>query len=498
MVSDSKVKLVLNTVKPMPSQEENILPRALGPDVASQNGSLMANRMKVALRKAGAWVIKAWGYVPLTLLGLAYMILLYITFKNVALKYNDIVWTSASVALAVVGVLMIVAVSLEAISLAYGWKKAKEEGLPDITTCCNAPSCKSGLVIKLWPIPLVNISIKWIDPPGFEVECEQSFTELKERITARHRCSVEKLARRFSVTDVLGLANVTWVSWQNVGIKAYPESGKMQRSNVTMSMSGGEDISDPFGDPQGDRTDMRQYAPGDPSRSIIWKVYARTRRLEVRMPERALTAKPRTCAYLVVGREDEATASFARTILESKLLGENWLFGADGCPGSTSNLTEAVEFLARSGSYSHALNRASTTLPADGAEKGADDSLNIPLGSGLSAFLNTAAKKGYHSCFVFVPPVYGNWIKFVKTATSSTHLTITWLMGFSHNIEKIEAEKPWERWIFSDSVAHEAEEPARVSKELYTSTTPVVLCEKASGRIINNPAAYFQSQKQAV
>ena len=82
MVRDSKVKLVLNTVKPMPSQEENILPRALGPDVASQNGSLMANRMKVALRKAGAWVIKAWGYVPLTLLGLAYMILLYITFKN--------------------------------------------------------------------------------------------------------------------------------------------------------------------------------------------------------------------------------------------------------------------------------------------------------------------------------------------------------------------------------------------------------------------------------
>ena len=67
----------------------------------------------------------------------------------------------------------------------------------------------------------------------------------------------------------------------------------------------------------------------DSPRLILWKVYARTRRLFVRTSERALEAAPRTCAYLVADPQDEAAATLARTVLERGLLGDRWRFGAD-------------------------------------------------------------------------------------------------------------------------------------------------------------------------
>ncbi len=95
--------------------------------------------------------------------------------------------------------------------------------------------------------------------------------------------------------------------------------------------------------------EIRRYAPGDPVRHILWKVYARTRQLNVRVPERAIDRSRRTISYLLAGPEDEAAAAVARVALEQNLLGERWLFAADGSPEPQEEIEPALRAIARSG-----------------------------------------------------------------------------------------------------------------------------------------------------
>lgn len=413
----------------------------------------------------------AWGFVPLTALGVVYLLLLGVTFYFIALGQRDIVWITASIALGVVGILMVLAVVLGAIQLAWVWRERCQEGWGELHVQCGA-SAWSDLQLPIWPIPFIEITTQWIYPRAVEVENEQGWTQLRERLQASHRCSVEHVTRRLQVRDILGLASISWVSAQNCSFKAYPRPGKLERSNVTLSLSSGEDLSDPYGSPQGDLIEMRQYVPGDSSRSILWKVYARNRKLMVRMPERALTAKPRTCAYLVAGPHDEASASFAYSILSARLLGENWGLGADGCVGIATSMAQALDFLANSG------NEEITSC-------------------GLAPFLAEAAAKGYHNCFVFVPSAPGPWLLEAQRAIKETSLTITWFIGYAHDLEALVEEKPWERYLWMDAPSSQEPSPAQVGKTLYTPRTPVILCEQSSGRLISNLTAYFQSRQKA-
>ncbi|MGM9992055.1 MAG: DUF58 domain-containing protein [Candidatus Bruticola sp.] len=419
------------------------------------------------------FVKKVCGFIPINPMGSVYIAALALTFYYIALGQDDIVWISASVALMIVGIIMILAVSVGAVWLAFSWKKACEIGLPDLNTSVGLQS-RSGLELDFPPIPFVNVNIKWLRPAIAEVECRQGMTKITEYITPWKRSSSDTIYRQFKVEDILGLASITWTSEKPVKFKAYPHPCRINSSSITMSMAGGEDISDPYGSPQGDLIEMRQYVPGDSSRSILWKVYARNRRLVVRMPERALTAQTRTCAYLVSGANDEGSASFARAVLESRILGDNWLFGADGCSGTTSQIGEALDFLALSGC-----------------------SESQPL-CGLKNFLEEASKRGYHSCFVFVPASSGSWIKPALAAVRSTHLSITWLLGSNYNQYQTKKEGKWAKWIYTDAAVQNLKGPAEAAKALQSDKTPMILCELATGRIINNAAAYLQAQEKAV
>ncbi|MEW6278594.1 MAG: DUF58 domain-containing protein, partial [Candidatus Eremiobacterota bacterium] len=153
--------------------------------------------------------------------------------------------------------------------------------------------------------------------------------------------------------------------------------------------------------------EMRQYSPGDPPRLILWKVYARTRKLMVRVSERAIIVQPRTCSYLVAGTGDDAVASLARSVLERELLGQGWRFGADGSPKPTSDLGEALRALARSGNPP-----------------------NVP--TGLAGFLQGAAADGYKSCLVFVPPTAGPWLPQVAAVAARSPLRLTFVTSGVH------------------------------------------------------------------
>ena len=129
---------------------------------------------------------------------------------------------------------------------------------------------------------------------------------------------------------MLGLARFGLYHEDPSALTVVPHAGGLSQMPLLISMSGGDEIPHPMGVADGDRVELRRYAPGDPARFIHWKAFSRTRKLMVRVPERALSRARRVVAYQVAGPDDEASAAAAKVAAESGSLGGEWIFGADG------------------------------------------------------------------------------------------------------------------------------------------------------------------------
>jgi len=158
--------------------------------------------------------------------------------------------------------------------------------------------------------------------------------------------------------------------------------------HVVRGMSGGDEISHHDGEPKGDRFDTRHYVPGDPIRFVLWKVFAKSRELIVRTPERAISPARQTMAYLVAGPDDEAAAGAARVAVDVGVLGGDWVLGADGCGEMAADKEHALELLAQSARTSEGQS-----------------------GGGLSSFLDKSTAGRASRAVVFVPPRPGPWLK---------------------------------------------------------------------------------------
>ncbi len=231
-------------------------------------------------------------------------------------------------------------------------------------------------------VPLATLDWSWSRPPGTRCRVHVEAGRAREGVTPTRRSETSAVRRRFRVTDAFGLARVAWERETAASFVVLPAIRGLRRLTWLQALASGEGIPHPAGRPEGDRMEMRRYVPGDSTRHILWKVFARSRQLEVRMPERSVHRARRTLAYLVAGRDDEAAAAAARVALESCALGEAWLFGADGTQAPTDRLDAALRAIARSA----------------GAGGAGRDSLH-----GLRRFLEGARADAATHCVVFAP-----------------------------------------------------------------------------------------------
>lgn len=256
---------------------------------------------------------------------------------------------------------------------------------------------------------------------------------LAETVRPRRRGLHGTIHRRFHVRDVLGVAGIDLEATEAVPVRILPARAGLESLPVLVALLASDEISDPRGEPFGDRVDMRQYVRGDPPRLILWKVFARTRKLMVRVPERAITAQPRTCAWLVGGPQDEAAAALARVVLERSLLGDGWRFGADvpaesseterrdaGACGA-SHLQAALDLVARSGG----VDGSATRDP-----------------QAFRRFLERAEHDGYVCCLIFAPPGCGPWMEAVEEASRRSRIRLYTFMG----VESMLGSAPRARW----------------------------------------------------
>jgi len=255
----------------------------------------------------------------------------------------------------------------------------------------------TGFALHTMPwLPLIGVSWEVMYPDAIETRnlLSDDEQEWEEQIRPLRRCRSTRITRRFTVRDVLGFSRFSWRFAQQGELLALPQAGRIKALPLLRSLTSEDGIPDPGGDPEGDRMEIRPYVPGDSVRDIMWKVYARNRHLNVRLPERSVFHSNRTLAYLLSSPDDEAAAAVARVAVESGALGDDWQFGADGSEGATSGKNDALERIAQS--------RA----------------LDGPLPYGLDAFLQQHAGQGSVHCIVFAGANSAPWLTQLRATTT--------------------------------------------------------------------------------
>lgn len=313
-------------------------------------------------------------------------------------------------------------------------------------------------------LPLVRIHWRWLVPAGVDCRLRRRHGELQEEVVATRRCQVAAIRRRITVYDAFGLASVVWERESPTPVTVLPNAGKLRSLPILQSMAANDGLPHPVGVPEGDRMEIRRYVPGDSVRHILWKTFARTRQLNVRIPERSIELADKTIAYLVAGPDDEAAAAAARVALESGVFGPDWLFGADGTGQPTDQLEPALEAIARSGSF---------------AENGRH--------GGLSAFLAGPAVRNHAHCIVFAPCREGAWTRDALAAARNFSGAISFVVGTDGVAEGREAPW-WHRLLFlgDDTPAITLGDLSRLLKTLDAAGCPALVVDRRSGRSFNS------------
>jgi hypothetical protein len=313
-------------------------------------------------------------------------------------------------------------------------------------------------------LPLVEYSWSWEQPANVEVRAGAHPDRRREFIVAQRRGVHSEIRRRILWRDVLGLAALEWTTREFIEVRFLPAKGPLDRMTLLDSLTGGDDLSDPRGAPEGDRVDMRQYSPGDSPRMILWKVYSRTRKLLVRIPERALTARLRFCAYFVAGPQDEPGAGFMRVVLERGFLGENWRFGADGSLAAAGRLDEALDILIRSAGVSL---EAATQLPI---------------------FLQQAQKDGFAACLLAIPPARGPWVNSVVSALGNAALRIHAFTVLDGPAQEHSVDQLWKQLLYrrKAGAGGRIDDLAWMAHDFGAVPFPISAIDRTSGRVFGD------------
>lgn len=314
-------------------------------------------------------------------------------------------------------------------------------------------------------LPLLQLRWTWVQPPDARVQPRRvTWGRLHEEVTLARRGTVRRVQRRIELGDAFGFARMAIRHHEDRTLDVLPHTGALRRLPVRSSFAGGDERPHPMGLDDGDRVELRRYVPGDPARFIHWKVFGRTRRLMVRVPERALSHARRIVAYMVAGPHDEASAGAARAAIEEGALGSEWRFSADGARGhEASTPDEAVALLLRSREAS--------------AEQGAGE---------LASFVERAERSGPAAVVVFAPAAEGPWTERVTSLARRHAGGVRVVIGVDGLAPQPE-RRWWERLVLQRTDALDATpaEPVdRITRTLAAGRCEVVVVDRVSGRVL--------------
>jgi hypothetical protein len=338
--------------------------------------------------------------------------------------------------------------------------KGQSAGVPpelesgaELTTSFRVPNVRA--------LGLLDVALEWVTPLGFQASLVPAEGRLGERVSALERGRHDTLVRRFTVEDVFGLAALSFeVTWP-ITLRVTPVAAPVS-TTLAASRSSGDAWSHPSGRAEGDLVEMRSYAHGDSMRHVLWRTFARTRRLLVRMPERAVAPQPLNVAFLIAGAGDEPTAGVARVFLEQGLLGPDFVFAADGALKPTTRVPEAVEQIIDS-----------VKVRAEGAKA-------------LDGLANQVEPHRLGACVVFAPPVDGPWREKLVAMSRRLSVPATVIIGVdAAGDEAAPAPARVPRWMLrEDAAVTRATQLVALREALEAEGFPVRVVHRPTGKLV--------------
>lgn len=429
--------------------------------MASRRPSSVKSRARTFLRRLGDAF--PWTPLGLSVAGASLAALTWFAYAEMDLVLLVVGYGAAALAL-----LSSLATFLATLVVARDLRIRRHDPPGEHTLETELPARTGFRLRDRWWLPLVRVRWMVESPDGLSSRQRASEGFEEERLVAAKRGRRDHLRRRVLVEDVFGLTRLGLRLTTSDVTTALPHIGALRRLPSLLATAGGDDWPHPMGVDNGDRLELRRYAPGDPARFIHWKVFGRTRKLVVRLPERALTRAHRTVLYLVAGQEDEASAAASRVAFESALASrrsqdEDWVFGADGvAPGRGAlRLEDALDAIVTSADHAHA-----------GA-------------AGLERFVNEEERRGPASVVLFVPARPGPWlarvVAFAKRRAGRVRLVIG-VDGLAHR-----TRPKWHRRLLALPPAADATSVTQldeVLRALESTRASVLVIDRRSGRAL--------------
>lgn len=197
-------------------------------------------------------------------------------------------------------------------------------------------------------LPFLDFAPTWESPHVDMTEIVQDIERTEQVLFARRGLHTE-IIRRFTLSDLFGLAEVRWRMKEERRVEVWPRPHAHQAPFVRAFTEDTEHFV-PSRPRRGDYVDTRAYIPGDPIRHIHWKLFARSQQPFVRIPEPSASFEHQIVAYLITDTDDDLAASAVRWDIEHRHFGEGWKLGTDHADQVATDLPTARRILAHSGS----------------------------------------------------------------------------------------------------------------------------------------------------
>ena len=378
-----------------------------------------------ALFKHGFSVIRNW--FPLTWTSIVLGILLYYTwFWEVSSHANQILYTVVLLFVFVFAVLLFF--TLLATLIVYFSTRCHNSQIQLCETNEVGGHITSNYeIFSPFFLPFATIETDLVEKEMIRHIQKRSIWE-REWLEPLSRGRYQKLHRKVTVKDIFGLTSITFVITQNVSLEIHPATQNYE-VHAFQTQTQGDGYSHPQADPKGELVEMRRYQAGDPLRLVLWKVFARSRKLVVRSPEPAIVEQNDMFVYFVSGPDDESSASMAKAFLSTyqDMTTGNLSFSADGSQRIVSNKTEGVSDIIDSVQH---------------RKRGGQDLLTVaPL----------VSPEIMAHCFLIVPPKPGSWIEAIKRFIAKYHVKPVFIISVSGQKMNNAKSKPslWRRILLN-------------------------------------------------
>ena len=398
----------------------------------SENQIVRSRRISRGLSRAARGVGVAFraarGVFPLTWLSLVILVGLYYTwYWEVTEHANQILYAVVLVMLGVVGLMLGMVVVGTALVGLVTWR-VNRRALPEGVMEVGAGFESGWRVYRPFYLPFVSAGISLGEGAPFLQRFVYRGQWGRETLIPTSRGRYAQVVRWVEVSDIFGLSSIRFRLREAVAYEIKPASSGVS-GLAFQARATGEGYSHPEGEAKGELVEMRRYQAGDPLRLVLWKVFARSRKLLVRAPEPAIVEQNDMFVYFVSGEEDESSASTARAFLST--FGEDegeMLFSADG----------------------------SGRVVKDGREGLSDVIDSVHFRSRHGADLLTVAPlieaSVLRNCFMMVPSRLGPWFEGVRAFCGRYGVRPIFVVSVSGDVyrDSVVRRSFWRRLFFGD------------------------------------------------